>query len=184
MDGISKAARIFTKIIEVSHWVATGLMGAVGILSLAAPQLLKFVMDVDSLKAEGEISLYGFTAQLSDAAGRINYLALFLYAIGAVAIFALMALIFRNIYQVIKQSESSTPFSAGNVKRLKQTGLFSIAIPLVGLVMSILIRLIVGSETAEISVDLEGFVWGILVLCLTRYFAHGAALENEVDGLL
>jgi len=36
----------------------------------------------------------------------------------------------------------------------------------------------------EISVDLEGFVWGLLVLCLTQYFAHGAQLENEVEGLL
>ena len=67
---------------------------------------------------------------------------------------------------------------------MKKTGLFSIAVPLVGLVMSILMRLAVGPDYMEISVDLEGFVWGLLVLCLTQYFAHGARLENEVEGLL
>lgn len=184
MQGISKTARILTKIIEVCHWVAAGLMGAVGILTLAAPRYLKFVMDVESLESEGEISLYGFTALVTDGAGKINGTALFLYAIGAVAIFVLMALIFRNLYQVVKQSESSTPFSNENVNRLKKTGIFSIAVPLVGLVMSILMRLVTGPDYIEISVDLEGFVWGLLVLCLTQYFAHGARLENEVEGLL
>ena len=60
MKGISKAARILTKIIEVCHWVAAGLMGAVGILTLAAPRYLKFVMDVESL----DTNLIAFMADI------------------------------------------------------------------------------------------------------------------------
>ena len=36
----------------------------------------------------------------------------------------------------------------------------------------------------EMSVDLDGFVMGILVLFLTQIFKRGIELQNDVDGLL
>ena len=50
--------------------------------------------------------------------------------------------------------------------------------------MSIIVRLVTGVETAEISIDMGGIFMGIIVLCLTQYFVHGADLEKDVDGLL
>ena len=67
---------------------------------------------------------------------------------------------------------------------LREIGIFSISIPVVGLIMSIIIRLIVGVEAAETSVNLSGFIMGIIVLCLTQYFTHGADIEKDVDGLV
>ena len=32
--------------------------------------------------------------------------------------------------------------------------------------------------------DVAGIFMGIIVLCLTQFFVHGAELENDVDGLL
>ncbi|MCI8497508.1 MAG: hypothetical protein HFE85_04585, partial [Clostridiales bacterium] len=99
-------------------------------------------------------------------------------------IFSLMAMVFRNLYLIVKKSEDTTPFQKDNIRMLKEIGIFSIAVPIVGLIMSIIIRLVLGVDTVETSVRLDGFVMGIIVLCLTQFFAHGAELEKDVDGLL
>ena len=67
---------------------------------------------------------------------------------------------------------------------MKEIGIFAIAVPVIGFIMSIIVRLVTGVETAEISVDMGGIFMGIIVLCLTQYFVHGADLEKDVDGLL
>jgi len=50
--------------------------------------------------------------------------------------------------------------------------------------MSIIVRLVLGAEAAEVSNNFSGLVIGIVVLCMTQFFAHGIELEKEVDGLL
>ena len=67
---------------------------------------------------------------------------------------------------------------------MREIGIFSIAIPVIGFFMNLIIRLVTGVETAEISVDTAGIFMGIIVLCLTQFFVHGAELEKDVDGLL
>ena len=67
---------------------------------------------------------------------------------------------------------------------MREIGIFSIAVPVIGLIMSIIVRLVTGVEMAEISLDTAGIFMGIIVLCLTQYFVHGAELEKDVDGLL
>lgn len=184
MNAIGKSAKVCMKILEVGHWVATGLMAAAAILSLAAPHLLGYVMNVDSLSEGGELSAYGFTVFASPDSGEIYYPAVFLFGIGATVIFVLMALVFRHLYQIISKAESDTPFHADNIARLKRISIFCMIVPLVGIVMSILIRLIIGTDAAELSMDQSGIIMGIIVLCLTQYFIRGAQLEKDVDGLL
>ena len=116
--------------------------------------------------------------------GSIDMKALFLFGIGAVIILSLMAMVFRNLNLIIKKSEGSTPFQADNIRMLKEIGIFSFSIPLVGLIMSIVCRLILGVDAVETSINFYGFFMGIVVLCLTQFFIHGAELEKDVDGLL
>ena len=103
---------------------------------------------------------------------------------GAVLILALMAMIFRNLNLIIKKSEGTTPFQPDNVRMFREIGIFSIAVPVVGLIMSIITRLVLGAEAAEVSNNFSGLVIGIVVLCITQFFAHGIELEKDVDGLL
>lgn len=184
MKGINAAAKVAMKILEVGHWVAVGLMALAAVFSAAAPDLLRFVMDTQALKENSEISAYGFEVTAANASGGINYTTILLFAIGATVIFTLMALVFRNLYLIIKKSENSTPFQKDNIRMLKQIGIFSILVPIIGLVMSIIIRLVVGVDAVEISMDQSGVIMGIVVLCLTEYFIHGAELEKDVEGLL
>ncbi len=182
--GISKAALVMVKILEVGHWVSAALMAVAGILSLAAPQWLKYVMDVESLAVDGRLSAYGLEVVAKVSSGELHTTVLCLFAVGATAIFALVALIFRWLYLLIKQAEKNTPFCAENISRLKKIGISCIAVPLIGFVTSGIIQLVAGGYHAEVYMDQTGVIMGIIVLCLTQYFARGAELEQDVDGLL
>lgn len=184
MENVNKIVKIMAKVVEIVHWVATGLMVAVAICSTVASQWLGYFMDVNAVENQGVMSAYGFEVTLANSAGEINKTTLLLFAIGSVIIFALVAMVFRNIRLIIEKSENATPFQKDNVRMVREIGIFSIAIPAVGLIMSIIIRLVVGVGAVETSVNLIGFIMGLIVLSLTQVFAYGANLEKDVDGLL
>lgn len=183
MKHVNTATKIIAKILEIAHWVATGLMVAIAVCSQAAPQWLGHLMDLDTVP-EGAVPIYGFEVVLANDAGELNTKALLLFAISGTILCALVAMIFRNIYLIVKKSEDASPFQKDNIRMLREIGIFSIAIPVVGLIMSIITRLVLGVNATETSVDMTGFVMGIIVLSLTQVFAYGAKLEKDVDGLL
>lgn len=188
MKGLSKAAMIVAKILEICHWVGTGIMAVMLICcAVAKNEAVKMIAGDPS----GEDVIYGFHFSLTNAAGEINMASLTVFAIAGVLLFALMAMVFRNIYLIIKTSRGETKFSKGAtpfqpdvIRMLREIGIFSIAVPVVGFIMSIVGRLVVGPEFAETSVDLSGFVMGLIVLWLTQVFAYGAKLESDADGLI
>jgi len=182
--GIQTAAKVITKIIEIGHWVGVILLAAVAVCSLAAPQWLKYLMSVGTLTVEKSVKVYSYESNVVTAVGAIDYPALCLLAVTGAILCGLMALVFRNMNQIIKSSEDGSPFQPDNIRRLREIGIFSIAGPIVSLVMSIVTFLVVGPEFAEVSVDLGGFTMGILILCLTQYFIYGAKLEADTEGLL
>lgn len=185
MKGINnKIAQIITKILEITHWVVAALMVAIVISLLVAPQWLGYLMDINSLMTDKEISAYGFEVTVINSNGELNVTAFILFAIGAVIIFSLMAMIFRNLYLIIKKSDGVTPFQKDNVRMLREIGIFSISIPIIGLIMSIITGLVSGIEIVENSVNFSGFIMGIIVFCLTEFFAYGVKLEEDMDGLL
>lgn len=184
MNKLNKIAKSITKILEIVHWVAAGLMVATAICSAAASQWLGHFIDTNALGQEAEASVYGFEVALANSSGEVNTTTLLLFAIGSVLIYSLVAMIFRNIYLIIKKTESTTPFNKDNIRMLKEIGIFSIAIPMIGLIMSAIIRLVIGVDATEASINLDNFVMGIIVLCLTQVFVYGAELEKDTDGLL
>lgn len=185
MKGIINIGKIVTKIAEVFHWVGTVLMFAATVCSLAKPEWVKYFVGIDAKECCGaELNVYGFEIVAQVKNGNVDMKSLFLFGIGAVIILLLMAMVFRNLYLIIKKSEGSTPFQADNIRMLKEIGIFSISIPIVGLVMSVICRLVLGVDAVETSVNFYGFFMGIVVLCLTQFFIHGAELEKDVDGLL
>ena len=184
MKKLNKIVKIVAKVLEIVHWVGAGLMVAAAICSGVASQWLGYFIDTNALGSETEASVYGLEVALANSAGEVNTKTFMLFAVGAVIIYALVAMIFRNIYLIIKKSERETPFNEDNIRMLREIGIFSIAIPVIGLIMSTIIRLVVGVDATEISVKMYGFVMGIIVLCLTQFFAYGAELEKDVDGLV
>ena len=185
MKGINKLGKIITKILEVFHWVGTILMAAATVCSVAAPNWVKYFVRFDAKECCGaNLEVYGFEVNAPVVNGNTDMTSFMLFGIGAVIILAVMAMVFRNLHLIFKKSENGTPFQKDNIRMMKEIGIFAIAVPVIGFIMSIIVRLVTGVETAEISIDMGGIFMGIIVLCLTQYFVHGADLEKDVDGLL
>ena len=184
MKNLNKITRIINKVLEITHWVAAAVMMVIVICSVAVPQHLRNFIDRCPFENESEITAYGFEVAMFDSDGKLNMMTLFLFGIGAVVIYSLMAMIFRNLYLILKKSEGTAPFQKCNVRMLTEIGIFSVSVPLVGLIMSTVLRLVLGVDAVETSVSCDGFIMGIIVLCLTQFFVHGAELEKDVDGLL
>lgn len=185
MKGINTVGKIITKILEVFHWVGAALMTAATVCSFAAPDWVKYFVGFDAKDCCGaNLNVYGFEVNAPVVNGNTDMRSFMLFGIGAVIILLLMAMVFRNLSLTFKASENATPFQKDNIRRFREIGIFSIAVPVVGFIMSVIIRLVVGVELAEISLNLGGIFMGIIVLCLTHFFIHGAELEEDVDGLL
>lgn len=185
MKGIITVGKIVTKILEVFHWVGAALMTAATVCSAAAPNWVKYFVGFDAKECCGaNLEVYGFEVNAPVVNGNADMTSFMLFGIGATVILAVMAMVFRNLHLIFKKSENGTPFQKDNIRMMKEIGIFSIAVPVIGFIMSIIVRLVTGVETAEISIDMGGIFMGIIVLCLTQYFVHGANLEKDVDGLL
>ena len=185
MKGINKLGKIITKILEVFHWVGAVLMVAATVCSVAAPNWVKYFVGFDAKECCGaNLEVYGFEVNAPVVNGNTDMTSFMLFGIGAVIILAVMAMVFRNLHLIFKKSENGTPVQKDNIRMMKEIGIFAIAVPVIGFIMSIIVRLVTGVETAEISIDMGGIFMGIIVLCLTQYFVHGADLEKDVDGLL
>ena len=185
MKDTNKLGKIITKILEIFHWVGAVLMAAATVCSMAAPNLVKYFVGFDAKECCGaNLEVYGFEVNAPVVNGNTDMTSFMLFGIGAVIILAVMAMVFRNLHLIFKKSENGTPFQKDNIRMMKEIGIFSISVPVIGFIMSIIIRLVTGVETTEISIDMRGIFMGIIVLCLTQYFVHGADLEKDVDGLL
>lgn len=180
---IIKAAKIITKFTELGYWMMAALMLTAGIYSFADRTFLADALAGSIRTGRLELSVLGFEFSVPTANG-IDMRAMLLYFAAAVVLPSLMAMIFRNLYLIIKRSESSTVFQADNIRMLREIGIFAISIPLAGLALSTVCRLILGTDTVETSVRLYGFSMGLVILCLTQFFARGVELEQDVEGLV
>lgn len=179
---IIKAAKIITKFTELGYWMTAALMLAAGIYSFADCTFLADALAGSIRTGRLELSVLGFEFSVPTANG-IDMRAMLLYFAAAVVLPSLMAMIFRNLYLIIAVREQHG-FQADNIRMLREIGIFAISIPLAGLALSTVCRLILGTDTVETSVRLYGFSMGLVILCLTQFFARGVELEQDVEGLV
>ena len=160
-------------------------MLAATVCSVVAPNWVKYFVSFDAKECCGaDLTIYSFEINAKVTDGNVDMAAFFVFGIGAILILAIMALIFRNLNIIITKSVGTTPFQPDNVRMFREIGIFSILVPVVGFLISIIARIVLGNDVAEVSHSFEGLVIGIVVLCITQFFAHGIELEKDVDGLL
>lgn len=185
MKRINKLGMVITKIAEVFHWVGAVLMAAATVCSMAAPDWVKFFVGFDARDCCGaNLEVYGFEVNAPVTNGNTDMTAFLIFGIGATLILIVMAMVFRNLHLIFKRSENATPFQKDNIRMMREIGIFSIAVPVIGIFMSFIFCLVTGVDAVENSMDMNGIFMGIVVLCLTQFFVHGAELEKDVDGLL
>ena len=176
---LNKYAEILAGVMEALHWSAAASMVALGICAAVSWDWLDGIF---ARINEPSLSTYGF--EIVATQGRLESRAVWLFAIAAVVILALMALVCRNVRLILKRSRSASPFQRENVRMLREIGLFFLAIPVVSLAMSVLLRLLLGDAVEAATLDPTHFVMGIFMLCLSLAFDHGAALEADTEGLV
>lgn len=191
MKSVNRAAIILTKILEVLHWFAAAVMAVVLIASAASANWLEEILQKGSGTLGDTLTTYGFEMNVVYSDGKINMTAILLFSICAVIILSLMAMVFRNVNLILKTtlgktkfSKGQTPFQKDNTRMVREIGIFFISVPVISFVMSVIVRAVLGVDNAEISVDFQNLIIGIIVLCLSQSFAYGNALQDQADETL
>lgn len=188
LKGLQKFALVLAKIMEVLHWLGTIWMAIACIMSLASKEYLWTYL---SPILEGEFSTYGIYMEIMDQSMDTSMLALTLFSLGGIAVMSLMAMIFRNVYLMLKtvngtnrHNRRTTPFQHDMVRMLREIGIFFISLPVVALILCGITSIVMGPELARVGIKLESVITGIFVLCLTQVFSYGMKLETDIDGLV
>lgn len=191
MKSVNRAAVILTKILEVLHWFAAVAMVFVFIASTVAADWLEEILQKGSETLGSSLITYGFEMNVFHSDGKINMTAILLFSICAIIILSLMAMVFRNVNLILKTtlgktkfSKGQTPFQKDNTRMVREIGIFFISVPIVSLIMSVIVRAVLGVDYAEISVDFQSLIIGIIVLCLSQSFAYGNELQQQADETL
>lgn len=189
MKKLNSAVTIMSKVIEIMFWLGSIIFLIIGIASIALKDdLSKFVAEA---APDPTISFSGFDILIFDQQANLIPEALTLLCVVSIPAAILMAMIFRNIYLIFRTTQGKTKFSRGttpfqkdNIRMVREIGIFAIAIPVTEFVISIVGQLIIGNTALETSLQLDNIVMGLVILCLSQFFAYGTQLQNDVDGLI
>lgn len=180
-----RAALVGARILEILHWMAAALMVVLLIVTFAQRDMIASLLAQGAAEYGPELSVYGFRMELTALGVGVPSLAAFrVFLVCAAVTLSLMAMVFRNVYQILRNTRVGTPFSPDNIRLLREIGIFCLSQPLAGLVTTTIVPLFAGRDTVEAGINIDSFIIGVLALCLTRVFARGMELERDTEGLL
>lgn len=199
MKKLNRVVTVLSRIGEIACWVGCGLLlVAIVMVLVGHAELLHLVgsFDAEALAAgiSGSImqtihlDSYEFTLVVTNGSGPALAAMLILFLVMLLACVALTGLILRNIYRIFKSGMERSPFCSENIRMVRNIGIYSLAIPAVEVVTELLAGLFSlifrEIEHVDVSVALTGVFMGLVVLCLSQYFAYGAKLEEDTEGLV
>ncbi len=184
---MNKAVIIISKILEVVHWVGCGFMVALTIVFASGHiDLAKYLTDAGA--STDDIEMYGL-ALSTESGGALSNGSLAIFFGSGILTMAILALIFRYVYLIFKTAEGKTKFAEGAtpfqqpiIDMTRRIGFLCIALPAVQLVTSIIEGVAFGGN--ETSVEFTTVLFGLIVLCLSRFFSYGIELQKDTEGLV
>ncbi len=184
--GFTKTA---AKILEIMFFACSALMVLAAVLSFVRAE--KFGGFLIEQVGNGTIATNGFEIMIQDADGNLIPGAVRIFTFAGIFTMFFIAMIFRNIYLIIKTfegktwfSEGKTPFQKDVVRMVREIGIFSIMIPVTGFLLSFAAKLFLGNEMCETSVQIVVIATGLAMICVSNIFEYGISLEKEVEGLV
>lgn len=189
MKKLNKATTIISKTGEILYWIAAAFAFVTAIISAFGKT--EWLSDLSNLMPDkiGELESTGFSLEVinGDIFTKGAYIIFF---ITMFLVFGNLAMIFRNVNLILKTANGKTwfaknesPFQPDNIRMVREIGIFFISIPIIETVMHIISKLVL-PDNIDCSVDFSFIIVGIIVICLSEYFAYGMKLQNDVDGLL
>lgn len=184
MKNISKTTAIVAKIVEVFHWVGVVTMAVVLILSFPLNDTIMSSFS-NAFSHSQSFRMYDFDLVVMSDNANINLTGLRIGFACGIIISAIWAMVFRKVYLIAKNTmkPECSFFCKDNLKMVKEIGIFAIASPVTSFIASIITKIIL-VHCAMFTVSINGFIIGLVVLFLTQFFAKGAELETEVEGLI
>lgn len=186
-SNLIKVSTVLSKIIEIANWIFAACL-IVGLIVFISNGIVPVI---SGETASESIGIYGYDVQIADASGALIPGSIVPLFICAFLVACLTAMIFRDIYLICKftqgkgrYSEGKTPFQPDNTRMVKEIGIFAITIPIVQLVCDVIIRLATSFTIETSGINVEAFVLGIAMLCLSQVFAYGTQLQADTDGLI
>jgi len=190
MKRLYHFAQVLSKILEIAHWVAASVMLVLFIVTFLSGEWLS-AMIVRENSRDVSLATYGFELVVLSPSGEPDLTAIRIFALGAIPVLGLMAMVFRNMYLILKTargetkfSKGATPFQPAIVRMIREIGIFYLAVFAVSLLFTWVAALVLGPEASESSVDLSHIMAGVLILCLSQAFREGVRLREDVDGLV
>lgn len=181
-SALYKITLILAKIAELVHWCLAGAMLVGGIIAVICPAAVLNFAKV-TIANRAILSCYGFEIAFTST-NMLTY-----FAFGSAIVLALMAMVFRNVYLILKTAEGKTwfakgdtPFQNNTVRMFREVGIFFIAISVMSLISTIVTQ-IKGGETIISFNYLDCFI-GLVFLCISQFFNYGTNLEKDLDGLV
>lgn len=185
-----KLTLILAKAAEIIHWLLVAVMALAALISVTNPQDLERL--ITSTTDDATISCYGFSADILQHPNpdetTTNHAAITFFCFGSIAVLSLMAMIFRNVYLILKTSAGQTWFARGNtpfqqniVRMTREIGIFFISISALSLLSVIVVSL---SGESIVALNYESAFIGLVFLCLSTFFSYGTRLQEDVNGLI
>lgn len=180
---------ILAKIAEVLHWCLAGVMLIGAFATIIQPVPFTEWVRHTILHGETTLSCYGFGAAIANTDGTPQPTMIIFFALGSAIVLALMAMIFRNVYLILKTAKGKTWFAKGNtpfqqniVRMFREIGIFFIAVSVMSVISEIVVNFAGGELTTGFNY-LSCFI-GLVFLCISQFFNYGTRLEKDLDGLV
>ncbi len=170
----SKLRNITTTLSKIAEIIAWMISGFLAIFLIAFLAMKDKIIEVMQNSADIDIFI---------SSNDNNYLpAVAIVILSGIVLSSLIALMFRNVSFIFKNTNTESPFSLSNVKRIRQIGYFALSIPVVEFITNVILSIF--TQELNYSIELNEIIFGLIILCLAQYFAYGASLENDVNGLV
>jgi len=184
-----RAVAVFSRIFEIGLFVLAAILALLAVLSLVMSERL--IELVQSQPVSYSTYLPGLNVTISGENAALIPKALFIMLLAMAVAGILSALIFRNVNLILRTSMGKTKFSTGAtpfqpviVRLIKEIGIFSIIISVVYFVSYGLVKALCGNIMSGMAIPFSPAAFGVIILCLSRVFAYGVELEQDVDGLV
>ena len=184
-----RAVAALSRIFEIGLFAVSAIITILAILTLVmSERLIEFVQ---SQPASYSTYLLGLNVTISGENSALIPKALFIMLLAAAVTGILTALIFRNVNLILRTAMGKTQFSIGAtpfqpaiVRLIKEIGILSIIISVVYCVSYGLEKALCGNLISGMAIPFSPAAFGVIILCLSRVFAYGVELEQDVDGLV
>lgn len=182
MRQLYKSAYVCSKVLEVFVWITlAGVLFFLGVCVFSGNSIIEKI--ADGTFGFNSTNFGGLQLRIQNSDITVTVLIFMGVAIMAVAICMIyicrqINIMFRSVYH------GNTPFTKENINRIKSMGMVLIVYNIFDLILGILMNAAVNNGNITISFGFNGFMTGVLLICLSGIFSYGIKLQQEVDETL